>query len=869
MRDRDRGLNRVLIAVIVGLLVGAGCERSTSSATSNAEDAAAERTPPGADDPALNHRAANPSAATLQSDIKRTSELASKGKGDNILFVSVDTTRADCIGCYGNKIVRTPNIDRLAREGVRFAMCVSSAPLTFPSHSTMMTGSYPFIHGARDNGIYMLSDANKTLAELFKEQGYATHAEVAAAVLDPKYNLRQGFDTYGAPDQMRPASPPGYEDSDSPEPRVSNQDLLEATVELERKADEITRYGIDLIKKSVDADQRFFIWLHYFDPHWPHEPPARFAVQYPRDMYFAEIAYFDEQFGRLINLLRELGVAEDTFVVLISDHGEGRGQHSEYTHSSFLYDTTLHVPLIMWAPSRLPTNVVIESQVRSVDVAPTILDFVGLDPTPQMQGTSLLPLIENPSMPIQLAAYSDTIVPRNMHDYSHLRSLRTDDWKFILAPKPELYNVSEDPLELFNRFAADSDRASEMREELRDLIANSPPAPGGRANRQQADEDAASKLAALGYVAVTGSPQEDEMTVGTELDHFEPQGRNPRDHVEEIDCFATGLGSYRVGKYDTAEIMFKRLVELDPSSIAGWAMLGTTYMVQDRPEEALRVFQKALELDKNDATTLRHIGVIHFVRGDYDEADKFVRKAMSVAPDEWQNCLVMGRIHMARNELVEAQEILQRADELSPKNAEVKLRQGILNLLGRRPRAAKELLTESLRYRPDFVPAIFNLARCHIALDEFDAAAAGFARVAELSPEHAPAYALGAAAFHALGENRKMIKLLETGYKNVPEDPKLGNDLAWWLATLPDDELRDGARAIEIAEKAAAAAGMEHFNELDTLAAAYAEAGKFDKAVTTAKRALKLATESGASGAKQDIGKRLALYERNQPYRSE
>ena len=842
-------------ACVVMLATVTGCDRSEPGASpspSESSPVAADPTP-------------TPRPVTQPGDLPKSTIT---GTGQNILFVSVDTTRSDHLGCYGHPVVKTPNIDRLAAGGARFAWCISSAPLTFPSHSTMMTGSYPYVHGARDNGIYVLSDGNDTLAEIFKRAGYATHAEVAAVVLAKKFNLAQGFDTYGEPDILRPASPPGHEDWQTDEPRVSVGDMASTVIELERKADEITRYGIDLLQKEATDDKPFFIWLHYFDPHWPHEPPTRFAKQYPTELYYAEIAFFDEQFGKLIDALRELGLDKTTFVVLTSDHGEGRGQHGEYTHSSFLYDTTLHVPLIMWAPGRIPAGRVIESQVRLVDLAPTIVDFAGLNRTPQMQGVSLLPLIENPDLRANLPCYSDTIVPRNMHKYSQLRSLRTDTWKYILAPKPELYNVAEDRLELFNMVAQQAERAAGMREELRDLIATSPPAPGGRANRQEADKDAVAGLRALGYVADVSPPDEDPMTRGSELDHFEPEGRNPHDHIEEIDCYAHGLGSFRQGNYEDAEVVLKRLVELDPTSVAGWSMLGTTYLAMKRNDDALAMYQKALALDPADPVTHRHLGIIYYMRRDYDAAEKAAVESLKYDPSDWSTYVLLGRIHVARREFEQARKVFAHADELSPDNAEIKLRQGLLHLAMHQPRLAIRRLQEALRLRPEFVPALYHLGRAQVAMSDFQDAVVQFEKVIELAPEHGPAYAVGAAAYHELGNDRRMIELLRAGHEAVPDDGKIANDLAWWLATVGDDGLRDPEAAVRIAEKAAADAGMEHYNELDTLAAAYASAGKFDKAIETARRAKELAAQAGYEAVEKQIAARLSEYEQHRIHRS-
>ena len=245
----------LLLATLIALMTTAGCDRSESGR--------------------------QPEGESVTEALSTESGLMDIGGADfNVLLVSVDTTRADHLACYGHPDAKTPNIDRFAREGTLFKNCISSAPLTLPSHSSMLTGSYPFVHGARDNGIFTLVDDNRTLAEIFKEAGAATHAEVAAIVLNRKYGLAQGFDSYG--DLTREKTPrPSMsiqdfqkEVSEEAEPDVEIESE-DAQPETDRKADDITAKGIELLTEKAEKNERFFIFLHYFDPHWPHEAPER------------------------------------------------------------------------------------------------------------------------------------------------------------------------------------------------------------------------------------------------------------------------------------------------------------------------------------------------------------------------------------------------------------------------------------------------------------------------------------------------------------------------------------------------------------------------------------------------------------------
>ncbi len=593
------------------------------------------------------------------------------GAGYNVLLISVDTTRADHLGCYGHPIVKTPNIDRFAAEGTRFEQCASSAPLTLPSHSTMLTGSYPFVHGARDNGIFKLAPENTTLAELFQAAGYATHAEVAAMVLGLRYGLNQGFDTYGEVPRVeqKPKLITMREQQgdaaleESSDPEIKPDDPV---AEVDRKADEITRRGIELLAAKAKAKERFFIFLHYFDPHWPHEAPERFAIQYPEG-YFAEIAFFDEQFGKLIDAVRELELDKNTLVVFTADHGEGRGEHGEFTHSTFLYDSTLHVPLVIWCPGKVPPGQVVTSQVRLVDIAPTVVAFTGLERTPQMEGTSLLPLLVDPHAGLRLPCYSETMVPQNALKYSPLRSLRVDGWKYVLAPRPELYDLTEDPKELFNLASVEAERAAGMREELRSIIANAPAPAAGRGTLVAVDEGEMRKLAALGYVST--AMDETELQTGSELDHFEPVGVNPRDRIEVVELWATGMGAFQAGEYKDAERMYRRFIELEPDLADAQSYLARSLAMLDREDEAIPFFRRAVELEPERFQDQRALGNRLAAKGEYDEAMEHFRQAIEYNPEELIARVNLGVVLTSQGHPEEAIPLFDEALKIVPDGA--------------------------------------------------------------------------------------------------------------------------------------------------------------------------------------------------------
>lgn len=896
------------------------------------------------------------------------------GEGMNVLFVSVDTTRADHIGCYGHSSSKTPNIDRLASEGARFVTCISSAPLTMPSHTTMMTGAYPFVHGVRDNGIFVLQASNRTLAEIFRDAGYATHAEVAAIVMNRKYGLDQGFDVYNDVELVEPKLElRPLQDQEQGALAAADQPYIEPElpeVEAERKAVEISDSGIAKLRELASADKPFFMFLHYFDPHWPWEAPEDLEAEL-KDPYLAEISYFDAQFGRVIDALRELGLAEKTLVILTSDHGEGRGEHGEHTHSTFLYDTTLHVPLILWCPGQVPAGRVVQTQVRLIDLAPTVLEFAGMaeEKSPQMQGQSLLPLLNDSAPDEKLDGYSDTMVPYTSYGYSWLRSLRTDEWKYILAPKPELYQVSSDPRELFNLADTHPDVATEMRQRLYDVIADAPPPPASRGGLIEMSDHERRKFEALGYVS-EAMAADSALASGSELDMFEPRGTNPKDRTEAIVCVATGMGCFRVGDFNAAIRVWQRYIELEPDDWSGYSNLGQSFMAEGRYDDAIETFTRSMSLGNDLSLDRRMLGNAYAQKEQYEEAVRWFRDALSIDPADLIAQLNLGRVLRGLKRHDEALEAFDAAVALQPEIPDGYFERGAtLRVLKRPEEALKDLATaarlgptsasthlqiagiymydlnepdraieglkaaleqvsspgllhqalgECYTARGDFETALVHFekfveispelpnphrlkAETLVELGCFEDALAGFQQAVDLAPdfvmawygladvyermdrisdaadayEHAIAeapptpvvYLRAADVMIRVGKSERAVEILSQGTELHPKNVLVANDLAWILATHPDDAIRDGARAVESGERAKELSGGQNAPVLDTLAAAYAEAGRFDDAVAAADQAVELANRARDVDLAARIGARRSLYAQQKPYR--
>lgn len=836
--------------------------------------------------------------------------------GTNVLLISMDTTRADYLGCYGHPGVRTPHIDRLASQGTLFLNCTASVPVTAPSHSSIMTGTYPFVHGVRDNGPFQLHANNVTLAEVLKQKGYATAAEVGAFVLNREFGLDQGFDVYK---DIHLAENP------EEDPR--------AWTYTERRAEEISSSAIEWLR--AHAGGPFFLFVHYFDPHHPHDPPEEFASQYS-DLYLAEIAYTDAQIGRLLAELEALALSDKTLVVLVGDHGEGRGQHQENTHAIYVYDSTLQVPLIFRFPGRIRLGQRLEAQTRLVDVAPTILDFLGLEALPNAQGVSLMPLIDRQTDDLGLAAYGESFYGKYGLGYSQLRTLRAGGWKYIHAPRPELYHVSVDPAELHNLAADEPERVARMREQLRRLIEDAPVVVGPDEARHQLTLEQIDKLQALGYVADASAAP-----MGNELDQFEPSGPNPMDHADEILLVNDAMALVRHGDPPDVEKALRAVLEHagDRQAHLAWvnASLGTVLAAQEKFEEAIVCYRKALQVTPEDGRTWSNLGVALALAGHVDEAILAHEKALTIEPifarshfhmgvaltfkgrDEeaiahHKKALEMnprlahahrhlGAIYSRAGRMEEAIAEYKQAVELAPDRTPFRHELAGLLLAQRRPAEALPHYQKLVEAEPDRARVHLGMGRAYLMLGRPDEALGCFRRAVELEPQTAAAHLALAEASRQLGqldqavegfrraveldagnaraadelgllllerhEDAEAIRVLHDGLSAHPDHLNMANNLAWLLATADDATLRDGQQAVELAERVCDRTQRKDPKLLDTLAAAYAEAGRFEEAVAAADRALELAEQANADDLVSKIKARRHLYQSRQAYRSQ
>jgi tetratricopeptide (TPR) repeat protein len=556
-------------------------------------------------------------------------------------LISVDTLRADRLGAYGYATAHTPSMDRLAREGVRFAQASAQVPLTLPSHASLLTGRNPVSHGVRLNGSFRLADAERTLAEILAGEGYRTGAVIASVVLNGRYGLNQGFATY--------------------------DDLIvraaRGASELERGAAGITERALEWL--AVERGSKFFLWVHYFDPHQPYAPPPPYRERYADAPYDGEVAFVDDAVGKLVEGLTELGLAENTLVVLTSDHGEGLGEHDEETHSYFVYETTLRVPLIGWCPGVLPSGRIVEDPVRTVDIVPTILDVLALQPKPDADGTSLLPLIEGMQESLDLEVYGESLAANLSFGYSPLRSLRVGDWKYILAPRAELYDLQHDPHEREDLSQQQPERAAELERRLVAHVRRSARAAPEATSRLALDPATREQLQQLGYVG--SSVRSEELR---RLDQgLEAEGPDPKDVAQVFAQLAQGEGQHRAGRFRESEQSFREALRLDPGNEYAITYLAIVYGEQRRVDEALAVFEE-LEAPPAMGLTLEILGKLHVRKEHWKRATQVFRSLLEKEPHNVWGHYYLGLAYRRQGRHTEAIEALERAVRAEPSLAE-------------------------------------------------------------------------------------------------------------------------------------------------------------------------------------------------------
>jgi arylsulfatase A-like enzyme/Tfp pilus assembly protein PilF len=549
-------------------------------------------------------------------------------QGRNLLLVSIDTLRADRTSPYGHAI-ETPALQRLADEGVTFETALSPVPMTQPAHTSLFTGLYPGRHGVRDNVGTTLTDEARTLAEVLREAGYQTGAVVASKVLARLTGLDQGFDSY--------------------DDRFRTEELDSASPNVERRAREV-RLAASQWLAARDRARPFALFVHFFDPHTPHDPPPLFRERYPDRLLDGEIAFVDRNLAQLIEQLESEGELERTLVVVLSDHGESLHEHGEEEHGLFLYDATQHVPLIVRLPGvGAPRGRRVATPVTLVDVLPTVLELLGL-PALESDGVSLAPLLAGGSIAPR-ALFAETHYPL-FYRWSPSYSLRDGAWKYIHAPHAEVYDLARDAAELENLLEREPQRASGMRaalerklEEWRAAVGTA--AAGGHLSLQE--------LAALGYGG--GAPVDE--AGAAELP-------DAKDKVALYATLAKALGLMGSERWEEARVLLVEVLRQEPGNPSALLNMGSVLARTGRYAEAEQHLKACLALQPDNQHAKATLAMSYLVTQRLDEAEALFREILQVSPRSPEPRFFLGQVLAQRGKLAEALECFEAARREQP-----------------------------------------------------------------------------------------------------------------------------------------------------------------------------------------------------------
>ena len=652
--------------------------------------------------------------------------LAAPPARASVVLITLDTTRADHLGCYGAKGAPTPAIDAAARAGARFTQALSPVPLTLPAHASLLSGRVPRRHGVRDNAGFSLDAGVPVLAERLRDAGYATAAFVSAAVLDREGGLGRGFSTYD--DTVRVGDRRAFDYQE----RAASQ-----TVDA-------------VLARLPKLSAPFFLWVHLYDPHLPYVPPEPYASRFKGRAYDGEIAFMDAQVGRLLAAVRAKG--SPIYLVLAGDHGESLGEHGEDSHGVFLYQATQHVPLILSGPG-IAAGAAPSARVGLIDVAPTILDLLRLPAIPGTDGRSLAPLLRGTPLPA-VAYEMETFYPSFSYGWAPLRALVSGGAKLIEAPRPELYDLAADPGEARDLARVQTARAAELSRTLAGLTAQDA-AP--RPREDEATGERREKLASLGYVggSVPGGDAidpKDGVKLLADLDAARRaiQLGDPKDAIEPLDRLlaknpanvparlALGQAQLATGRSSDAVATYRAVTDLAPTNALAWFDLGNAHASTAARDDAAyasarRAYDRALALSPRHADTYLNYAALLAARRSPEESRKLLLRAREAGVADPTIETEIGVLESARHDDAAARGAFERAIALNPKQPEALEGLGKLAYAARRPADAAGYYQRALDARPSAALAKTLGAIRLYELQDKPGARAAFTRALALS----------------------------------------------------------------------------------------------------------------------------------------
>ncbi|MCX7974802.1 MAG: sulfatase-like hydrolase/transferase [Candidatus Aminicenantes bacterium] len=645
----------------------------------------------------------------------------------NLLLVSIDTIRPDRISCYETRYLRTPNIERLAIRGLIFDRAFAHTPLTLPSHVNMLTGLTPPFHGVHDNARFRLKDDILTLAEYLKIQGYTTGAFIGAFPLDSRFGLNQGFDV--------------YDDHYSTKAR---QEFFY----IERPAESVINASLDWLKNQRNP---WFAFIHLWDPHQPYNPPEPFKSQFSQDLYSGEVAYVDNQIGRLISYLEEQRLLEQTIIIITGDHGESLGEHGESTHGYFAYNSTLWVPLIIIGPSIKPGR--ISDYVFHIDLFPTISELINGSKLKNCQGISLLPLIKGKKLP-KRQVYFESLYAYYNRGWAPLKGFFEPPFKFLDCPLPEFYDLKNDFNEKNNLVA--QIKLNEYRRQLEQLekkLTNPL-----KKERPLIEPETLEKLRSLGYVAQPAAVAKKSF--------------GPEDDLKTLlplqEKFTRAMGGYHRGQVQEAITALREIIAERKNFDLAYSYLSTIYKREGRIGEAIKILRQGLANNPQSYSIISSFGILLAEAGLHDEAISVLQIGVSLwdyDPEMWN---YLGMAYWGKGDYDNALKAYERALDLDPNYPIVFNNLGSLYLARflknnniEDINRAIDYFQKALSLDAELVSAYNGLGGAYKKIGQIKEALDCWQKAIELNPNYDFAlYNLGL-TYYELGDKKTALKYLE------------------------------------------------------------------------------------------------------------